>query len=204
MAAKDARIDQYILKSAEFARPILEHLRELIHKAVPGTSETVKWGMPHFEYNGVLCAMAAFKQHCTFTFWNAAAMKDPENIFVKVGETAMGQLGRITSLKDLPSNKILTAYLKEAAQLNEAGVKRTAPKKAAGQKEIEVPVDLIKALTRQKEAKKNFDAFSYSHKKEYVQWITEAKTEETRNKRIGTAVEWIAEGKGKNWKYEKK
>lgn len=204
MATTDARVDQYIMKSAEYARPILEHFRALVHKAVPEVTETIKWGMPHFEYQGVLCHMAAFKQHCAFGFWNAAAMKDPEKIFIAHGESAMGHFGKIASIKDLPSNKVITAYIKEAAKLNEAGVKRPAAKKASQQKDIEVPADLVKALNKVKAAKKTFDAFSYSNKKEYVQWITEAKTEDTRNKRIATAVEWMAEGKGRNWKYEKK
>lgn len=204
MSRKDPRIDQIILKSADFAKPILEHLRALVHKACPDVEETIKWGMPHFDYKGsILCGMAAFKQHCAFFFKKAELMKDPEKIFTATGESGMGHLGKITSLKDLPSSKVMIAYIKEAAKLNEEGIKLPPrPKKEA--KEIEVPADLIKALNKVKEAKRTFEGFSYSHRKEYVEWITEAKTEATRQKRIDTTIEWLSEGKSKNWKYMKK
>lgn len=207
MPSKDPRIDAYILKSAEFARPILEHLRALVHKACPGAEETIKWGFPHFMYNNaILCNMAAFKQHCSFGFWKAPLMKDPGKLLVSVGETSMGHFGRITTLKDLPAGKVLMAYIKEAAKLNEEGVKVPVKKaaKEAAPRMLEVPADLTKALSRSKAAKKTFDAFSYSNKKEYVQWITEAKTEETRKKRLDTAIEWMSEGKPRMWKYIKK
>jgi len=145
--------------------------------------------------------MAAFKQHCAFGFWKASLMHiDPA---LKKEEThAMGQLGKITTLKDLPADKKLATYIKEAMRLNDQGIKLSKAKPA--KKEIATPDYFIKALNKNKEAKQAFENFSYSYKKDYVEWITEAKTEETRNRRIETALEWIAEGKGRNWKYEKK
>jgi uncharacterized protein YdeI (YjbR/CyaY-like superfamily) len=211
MPKHDPRIDAYILKSAEFARPILEHIRALVHRACPGATETVKWGMPFFEYEGaILCNMAAFKQHCSLGFWKAPLMKDPNKLFVSVGETSMGHFGKITSLKDLPSAKVLTAYIKEAAKLNEEGVKALPTRKIGKEpadrnaaKTLDVPADIQKAINKIKEAKKTFEAFSYSNKKDYVEWITEAKTDETRKKRLDTAVEWMSEGKTRHWKYKK-
>lgn len=204
MATIDPRIDTYIEKSKDFAKPILMHIRKLVHKACPGIEETIKWSMPHFDYKGaVVCNMASFKEHCTFGFWKAAIMKDPEGVFNKDGKNAMGQFDRITSVKDLPSDKILIVYIKEAAKLNEEGIKLPAKPKTAAH-EIAVPAELIAALKKNKKANAVFEKFAPSHRKEYVQWITEAKTEATRNKRISEAIEWIAEGKGRNWKYEKK
>lgn len=203
MAKKDARVDEYISKSAEFAQPVLNHLRSLVHKAIPDVEEKMKWSFPHFDYaGGTVFSIAAFKQHCTMTFWKASLMKDSDKVFYK-GEKAMGQLGRITSLKDLPSDRILIKYIKEAAKLNEQGVK--VPKvKSSDKKEIKIPGYLTSILKKNKKAEKVFKNFSYSHKKEYVEWFEEAKTEETRNKRLATAMEWMSEGKSRNWKYMKK
>ncbi|HKP68932.1 MAG TPA: YdeI/OmpD-associated family protein [Pyrinomonadaceae bacterium] len=199
MPTVDSRVDAYIEKSAEFAKPILSHLRKLIHKACPEVTETLKWSMPSFEYKGILCGFASFKQHCTFGFWKQSLMET--DAFPK-NKTAMGSFGRITSLDDLPSDKTMIDLIKQAAKLNDDGVK--TPKKPAGtKKELIIPPDLTKALTKNKTAKAAFEKFSYSHQKEYVEWITEAKTEPTRNKRLATTVEWLAEGKSRHWKYEK-
>jgi uncharacterized protein YdeI (YjbR/CyaY-like superfamily) len=204
MPTTDTRIDAYIEKKADFAKPILKHIRELVHKACPGVQETIKWGMPYFDYEGsVLCAMAAFKEHCTFLFWKASLMKDPEKIFQITEREAMGHFGRITSLKDLPSDKILIAYIKEAAKLNEEDIKLPPRKKPVLSKEPETPNYFSAALKKNKKARVVFDNFPHGKKKEYIEWLTEAKTEATRNKRLETAVEWIAEGKSRNWKYEK-
>ncbi len=202
MAELNKKVDAYIEKSAEFAKPILNHFRTVVHKAHPDIEETIKWQMPFFEHKGTICNMAAFKQHCAIGFWKASLMKDPHKIFSKDPEAAMGQLGKITSLNDLPSDKILIDYIREAVKLNEEGVK--VEKKSIERKELVIPSYFISALKKNKNAKVQFENFSYSHKKEYIEWITEAKTETTRNKRIATAIEWIAEGKGRNWKYEKK
>lgn len=199
MPAIDPRVDAYIERSADFAQPILIHLRELIHKACPDIKETVKWSMPSFEFKGILCGFAAFKNHCTFGFWKQSLMET--DAFQK-NKTAMGSFGRIASVKDLPSDKVMIGLIHQAIELNEKGVK--VPKKPTGaKKEIIIPGDLTKALSTNKKAKAQFDKFSYSHRKEYIEWITEAKTEPTRNKRLATTIEWLSEGKGRNWKYEK-
>jgi len=203
MPTTDKRIDVYIEKKNDFAKPILKHLRELVHKACPEAEETIKWGMPFFDYKGsVLCAMAAFKEHCSFTFWKAKLMKDPEKILQVAERHAMGNFDRLTSLKDLPSDKILIAYIKEAAKLNEDNVKLPARKKAPVA-ELEMPVDFAAALKKNKKANTVFENFSPGKRKEYIEWITEAKTEDTKFKRIETALEWIAEGKSRNWKYQR-
>jgi len=200
---KDKRVDAYMAKSADFAMPILEHFRSIVHKACPDVQETIKWGMPHFDYKGIMCSMAAFKQHCAFSFWKAALMKDPSLMANAKSESAMGHLGKISSVKDLPGDKILIGYIKEAMKLNEEGVKvekKPLVKRAA----IKVPDYFKKALAQNKAATQAFDAFSASHKREYLEWITEAKTEATRTKRVEQTIEWLAEGKPRNWKYVKK
>ena len=202
MGKRDARIDEYISKSADFAKPILIHIRELVHKTCPDVEETMKWSFPHFDYKGMLCHMASFKQHCAFGFWKAELMKDKALMQNAKSETAMGHLGKITSLKDLPSDKKLISYIKEAVKLNDDGVKLPSRKKS--ETESTVPDYFIKALKKNKTAFNTFENFSPSHKREYIDWITEAKTEETRNRRIAMAIEWMTEGKSRNWKYMKK
>ncbi len=204
MGKKDPRVDAYISKSQPFAKPILEHLRELVHKACPDVEETIKWSFASFDYKGPYCSMAAFKHHCTFGFWKAALMKDKKLMSNAKSETAMGHLGRIASLKDLPSDKILISYLKEAAKLNADGIKLPKKKVSHENKVLVVPNYFTKELKKKKKAFETFNNFSYSHRKEYVEWITEAKTDETRNKRIATTLEWLSEGKSRNWKYAKR
>ena len=203
MPGNDRRIDAYILNAEKFAQPVLNHLRELVHVACPGVQETMKWSFPHFEYNGsILCSMASFKKHCAFGFWKASVMKDPHKLFELQGRTAMGHLGRIESIDDLPSDKILISYIKEAAKLNKEGVKlpsRTKPVTTA--KSIDPPDYMLKALKKNKKAWSNFEAFSPGRKKEYIEWITGAKTEATRTKRVSDMLEWVEEGKIRNWKY---
>lgn len=204
MGKRDGRIDEYISKSADFAKPVLIHLRELVHKTCPGVEETMKWSFPHFDYKGMLCHMASFKQHCAFGFWKAELMKDKALMQNAKSETAMGHLGKITSLKDLPSDKKMIAYIKEAMKLNDEGVKLPSRGKASQKKDVFMPHYFLKALKKNKTAFNVFDDFSPSHKREYVEWITEAKTEETRSRRIATAIEWMSEGKPRNWKYIQK
>lgn len=203
MPEKDPRIDDYISKSAAFAQPILKHLRELVNKACPGVEETMKWSFPHFDYKGSMCSMASFKNHCAFGFWKGAIMKDSNGVLHEQGNSGMGSLGKITSLKDLPSDNILINYIKEAVDLNEKGVK-LPPRKKTEQKDLLVPSSLATALKKNKKAQTVFEAFSPSHKKEYIEWITEAKTETTRDKRIESAIEMLTEGKSRNWKYVRK
>lgn len=204
MGKQDKRVDAYIAKSAGFAQPILVHLRELVHKACPEVEETIKWGFPHFDYFGIMAAMASFKQHCAFGFWKASLIEDTARKMVPNQEGSMGHFGRLTSLADLPADKILIHYIQQAARLNEEGIKVIRAPKPKGQKKLVVPAYFKKALGTNKRALKNFEAMSYSHKKDYIQWITEAKTETTRQKRIATALKWLAEGKSRNWKYERK
>lgn len=205
MAIKDNPIDIYISKAADFAKPILNHLRELVHTACPDAEEKIKWGFPHFDYMGeMMCSMASFKQHAVFGFWKAALMKDPVLIERAKSEVSMGHLGRITSLRDLPSDKKIIAWIREAMQLNEQGIKVPSKPKTADKKELAVPDYFLKALGKHKKALQTFEAFSYSHKKEYVQWIDGAKTEETKNKRMAQAIEMMTEGKSRNWKYASK
>ena len=203
MIKKDERIDAYIEKSAEFAKPILTHLRELVHEAFPEIEETMKWSMPFFDYKGTVCNMAAFKQHCSFGFWKASLMNDSHKVMTESSE-AHGQLGQIKSLADLPSDEILIAYIKEAVRMNEEGVKVPAKPKTTEKKELVIPECLISALEANSSASEHFENFSYSKKKDYVEWLNEAKTDDTRNKRLATAIEWISEGKARNWKYERK
>lgn len=200
---KDKRVDNYISKSEDFAIPILQHLRLLVHKACPEIKENIKWGFPHFEYKGNLCHMASFKKHCVFGFWKGAIMKDTNKIMEDRGKTAMGHLGKISSLADLPDGKILIEYIKQAAKLNDDGIKLPSPA-AKTSKDLEVPEFILTAISKNKLAFDSFNKFSYSHKKEYVEWITEAKTENTKIKRLETSVEWLSEGKSRNWKYIKK
>ena len=202
MSRKDPRIDAYIAKSAPFAQAILKHLRKIVHAGCPDVEETMKWSMPHFDYKGMLCHMAAFKQHCAFGFWNDSVISDQHRAAEK---DAMGNFGRITSLSDLPPEKVLIGYVRKAAQLNDSGVKRPAPKKPALPKPaVQVPADLAAALRMNKKAQTAFDNFSPSHRREYVEWITEAKREATRESRLAATLEWLAEGKSRHWKHQRK
>lgn len=199
MGARDPRIDSYIEKSAAFAQPILAHLREVVHAACPDVEETMKWSFPHFQYKGMLCAMASFKQHCTFGFWKGSLVLDDVQ-----DKDAMGQFGRITSVKDLPGKRIMSGYIEKAMQFNDAGVKvvrapRPAKQKSAGAR---VPPDLAAALERNGKARATFDAFSPSNRYEYIEWVTEAKREATRARRVEQAIGMLAEGKTRNWKYQ--
>jgi uncharacterized protein YdeI (YjbR/CyaY-like superfamily) len=197
MSSHDPRIDAYIAKSAEFARPILEHLRVVVHAACPEVEESLKWSFPHFGYKGaMMCSMAAFKQHCGFGFWLY------EDVVGGEAEEGMGQFGKLTSLKDLPSKKELVAYIHKAMALNEAGVKLARPKATPKPPPI-LPDDLAALLAQKKHAaaRKAYESFSPSAQREYTDWIGEAKTDATRQKRIATTLEWLAEGKPRNWKY---
>lgn len=198
---KNKLVDEYIDKVQPFAKPVLMHLRQLIHESCPDVEEKIKWGMPSFEYKGMMCGFAAFKQHCTFMFWKAPLMKDSILMENAKSETSMGHLGRITSLKDLPSDKKIIGYIKEAMRLNELGIK--VEKKKIPLKDMDVPVEFLDAIKKNKKAFATFEAFSNSNKKEYIDWFTEAKTEATKQKRLLQAIEWMAEGKPRNWKYMK-
>lgn len=201
--AKDKRIDAYIANAPEYAQPILKRIRELVHAAVPDVEETIKWRHPAFDYQGSMCMMVAFKNYAMLSFWKGKIMADPAGMMLLDDRDAVGYLGQWASVKDMPTDKVIKQYVKEAARINKEGIKLPArPKKDAA--ELVVPDYFTKALNKNKKAKQVFEGFSYSHKKEYLEWITDAKTEPTRDKRIAQALEWIAEGKGRNWKYQKK
>ena len=205
MDNKDPRVDAYINKAADFAKPIVMHLREIIHAACPEVQETWKWSFPCFMYHGsMLCNVAAFKEHCAFGFWKASLMEDPDQILNVANKHSMGHLDKITSLKDLPKDAIIKKYIKEAMKLNEAGVKKPAkPKPTEREKQsLQTPGYFTKVLKKNKVAERVFNDFSYSNKKEYFEWFEDAKTDATRDKRIAQAMEWIAEGKSRNWKYK--
>jgi len=206
MENTDPRIDAYIAKSADFAKPILTHLRQLVHQAYPGIQETMKWSMPFFDYKGTVCQMAAFKQHCGFGFWKAAQLPDPYKIINTGEESSAGSIGRISSMDDLPPDDVLMLYIRNAVQLNEDGVKgamrATKAKPAVEKKEIEVPEEFISLLDSNPTIEANFNKFSPSKQNEYLTWFAEAKTEATRSKRIQQAAEWISEGKSRHWKYQ--
>ena len=197
MATTDPRIDAYIARQADFARPILEHIRRLVRKAVPEAEETIKWGMPHFTVGGrILGAMGGFKAHATLVLRRAEEVLGEEG--VKPG--AMGQFGRLGSIADLPPEEELKAILRCAAAASaEAPAQR--PKKAP-KPELPAPDDLLAALSANPAARATFDGFPPSSRREYVGWVLEAKRPETRAKRVAQAAEWMAEGKRRNWKYE--
>ncbi|MCX2453594.1 YdeI/OmpD-associated family protein [Pedobacter sp. PLR] len=202
MEKYDPRIDTYIDQAAEFAQPILKHIRALVHEACPEISETMKWSFPHFDYKGTVCSMAAFKNHCSFGFWKSTLLPDPKNILRVDKEQAMGQLGRITSIAGLPDKNIFMTYIQNAVILNKEGIKMDK-KPLAPKTELHIPEYFSNSLAAAPDAQKHFEQFSYSQKKEYLEWITEAKSENTRHKRLTTALEWIAEGKSRNWKYQR-
>lgn len=192
----DPRIDAYIAARADFARPILEHLRAMIHEACPEAEETLKWSMPSFMWRGkILAGMAAFKAHATFGYWNDAMLGQDEK-----NRSAMGQFGRLTGIGDLPSRAALIDLTRQSMALIETGAK--PPRATAKKPPLAVPQDLRAAIDADPAAKATFDAFPPSCQREYVEWVTEAKREETRAKRLAQTVEWLAEGKRRNWKYE--
>ncbi|OCA69534.1 hypothetical protein BBI01_15475 [Chryseobacterium artocarpi] len=198
-----SQIDTYIEKSQDFAKPILTYIRETVHEFCPDAEETMKWSFPHFIYKDKnLCAMASFKQHCTFGFWLEKEMKTMQDITRDIEKTSMFSLGKITKVEDLPSKPQLKKAIKEAMELTDMGV--TLKKAAPSKTEVEIPDYFQSALSENNKALQIFEKASPSFRKEYITWITEAKTEATRNKRMEQALEWIAEGKGRNWKYEKK
>ena len=197
MGKRDPRVDAYIANAADFAKPILTELREIVHAACPDCEEAMKWSSPTFSYKGILCGMSAFKEHAMFGFW-----KGPLVVEAQTGDNPYRVFGRLTRLSELPSKKTLTGYIKKAMALNDAGVTiKKAPKRPAGT--IALPADFAAALAKDRKAKAAFDGFSPSQKREYLEWITDAKREETRTRRLNTAIAQMAEGKPHNWKYMK-
>ena len=199
MGIRDPRVDAYIEKQKDFAKPILAHIRDVVHALCPEAKEEIKWGAPFFMYAGApMCQMAAFKEHAALGFWKAALIEGVPSNSNNGGESA-GNFGRLKTVKDVPSRKILAPLIEAAMKLNEEGV--AVPKKKSTKPEPDVPDELKAALAKSRKAKAAFEAFPPSHRREYVEWIVEAKRDETRVKRIAQAVEWMAEGKSRNWKY---
>jgi uncharacterized protein YdeI (YjbR/CyaY-like superfamily) len=200
-------VDKYIANTRPFAQPILKHLRGLMHKGCPQVEETIKWSRPFFEYRGaILCNMSGFKEHCSFGFWGTeigAVLREAKAL----QPNAMGSLGRITSLDDLPSDKRMLGWIRQAAAMVDCG-EYTSPITArrsvvkATKPATTIPTEFAAALKKNRKAASVFSSFSPSCKQEYVAWIADAKRKETRDKRIVTAIEWIGEGKRRNWKYE--
>ncbi|MBN8481107.1 MAG: YdeI/OmpD-associated family protein [Xanthomonadales bacterium] len=201
MALTDPRIDAYIDKAAPFAQPILRELRARVHAACPQVVETIKWGFPHFLHAGaILCSMAAFKQHVAFGFWKGALIEGVGGPGAR--DDAMGQFGRITAVRELPPKRTLAAIIRRAMELNEQGVKVPGRERTKSRAEAEVPDALAKALARNAKARRTFEAFAPSHRREYCEWIAEAKRDDTRERRVAQAIDWLAEGKARHWKYE--
>lgn len=206
MGQRDPRVDAYIAKKAPFARPILKALREIAHAAAPDVSEDIKWGAPAFMHKGILFIMAGFKEYVGVNFWKGALIV-PSRTLRATDDKGMLALEKMRSLDDMPSKKVIIGYVKAAMKLNEGGVPTPNRGKDAPVRKrapLRTPPSLARALARNAKAKKTFDAFSPSHKREYVEWISEAKTVETRDRRIEQALGWMAEGKPRNWKYMKK
>jgi uncharacterized protein YdeI (YjbR/CyaY-like superfamily) len=198
MGARDPRVDAYIAKSADFAKPILKRLRAEVHAVCPDVIEELKWSSPHFNYKGMFCMMAGFKKHCIFGFWKHKLVVGPD-----APGNAWARFQQLTSVDDLPSSRVLAGYLKKAMRLNDEGIAiQRKPRKAA--KPVRVPADLAAALKKDKKAQAAFADFSPSHRREYVEWITDAKAADTRARRLAQAAEWIADGKSRNWKYERR
>jgi uncharacterized protein YdeI (YjbR/CyaY-like superfamily) len=201
MAVKpDPRIDAYIAEAEPFARPILKHLRRLVRRACPEVEETMKWSSPFFLYRGrILCFVAAFKAHTAFGFWGPAMKKivARDNPGAKAGR---GLMGRLTSVRDLPADPVMLGYLRTARKIHDTGAPlRPKPKPRPA---LPVPADLAAALKSSRRAAANWEAFAPSHRREYIEWITEARRPETRTQRLKTTLQWVVAGKARNWKYQ--
>ena len=206
MGKRDQRVDAYIAKKAPFAQPILKELRAIIHEAHPEIDEDIKWGAPAFMHKGIVCIIAGFKEYVGVNFWKGALIV-PSMARRATDDKDMKQLEQIHSIDELPARKKIIAYVQAAVKLNEGGVPTPNRGKNAPVRKrapLRTPPSLAKALARNAKAKATYDGFSPSHKREYVEWITEAKSEETRDRRIEQALGWMAEGKPRNWKYMKK
>jgi hypothetical protein len=199
MSNFDPRVDAYIAKAAPFAQPILKHVRAAVHAGCPGVVETIKWSVPSFEYKGPFCGMAAFKKHVMFGFWKHQLMPD---LIPKGDHRAFGQYGRIESIDDVPGQAQIVKLVKFAKKLNDDDVKAPRIKKAP-KPPLKTPSHLTAALKKTPKALATFKSFSPSHKREYIEWVTEAKGEDTRARRVAQAVEWMSAGKARNWKYER-
>ncbi len=199
MATKDPRVDIYIAEAGEFARPILQHLRKVIHQGCPAAVETIKWGCPFFDYQGLLCGFAAFKAHCSMFFWRDIDVSRwlPKTNTAGAG---MGQFGKLTSMADLPKDSVLLACVRAAVEQRDSPASKPKRARKPG-KELPVPADLKKALAANAKAATTFKIFAPSHRRAYLDWIADAKQPATRARRLQTTIEWLSAGKPQNWKY---
>lgn len=198
------KVDDYIAKSEPFAKPILEHLRAIIHETCPDVGEDIKWGTPHYSYKGDhLCMLGSFKNHCSFSIYKAEFLKDEKiAASVKAGKK-FGYMDKVKSVSELPSTETLISLIKEAMSINEQGIKKVIPV-SDKPKTLETPDYLLDALAANEKAKAVWESKSDAFRKDYLVWIIDAKTDATRQKRIEQSLEWLADGKGRFWQYEKK
>ena len=201
MGERNKAVDAYIAGAKPFARPILARVRDAVHAGCPAVAETIKWGMPFFEYKGLMCYMAAFKAHAAFGFYRHAALVKEARLRVRFDRSAMGSFGRLASLDELPPRRVLTALVKLAMRLADERAEHPERAKRKPRPAIRPPAPFMAALRRNKKALATWRAFPPGHRREYLEWITEAKTQPTRERRIATAIEWLDEGKPRNWKY---
>jgi uncharacterized protein YdeI (YjbR/CyaY-like superfamily) len=203
MGKKSPEFDAYISDAPPFARPILTRLRALFHRACPQIEEKLKWGHPSFEYKGIVGGVAAFKEHAVWGLWKSALLKDPHGAMTAAGDSAMSR-DRLTDVSQLPPDHVILNLIEQAVDLNERGVKLPKAKPTKKRPPPKVPPDFAAALKKNSKAAVAFKEFSPSHQREYIEWITEAKQDATRQKRLAQAIEWIAQGKPRNWKYMRK
>lgn len=203
MGQKSREVDLYIEKSAPFAQPILRKLRTLFHKADARIEEKLKWGVPSFEYKGIVGGVAAFKKHVAWGLWKGSLLKAPAGAIQRDASSHMSG-GSPRTLAELPDDAVLIDLIQQAVDLNDRGVKLSKRSNPTKKPPLKTPPDLAAALKKNPKARATYEAFSPSHKREYVEWITEAKQDATRARRLAQAVEWLAEGKSRNWKYERK
>lgn len=199
MPKRDPKVDAYIAQAAPFAKPILRRLRKVVHAGCPAVEETIKWGFPHFVYKGNIAGMAAFREHCVFGFWKDALLFKRDDESGK--KEAAGHFGRLTSVSDLPDENTLVGYVRKAAELNDQGEPATKPRKP--RPPLPLPQDFAAALASNAEARKTFNNFPPGKRRDYIEWVTEAKRPETRRRRLATSIAWLAEGKSQAWKYER-
>ncbi len=198
MGTKDPRVDAYIARAADFAKPVLRRVRKLVHEVCPSVQETIKWGSVFFVDGGNIAGMAAFKKHCGIIIWHS----EPGSWAAR-NDQGRGEFGKITGLADLPSDAVLKRCIKYSAQQNAAGVKKTRAKSKPKPK-LPVPAEFIAALKKNTKARATYEKFPPGKQRDYLEWFHEAKQPATRDRRIETAIEWLAEGKSRNWKYERK
>lgn len=201
---KNPAVDAYIAKSADFAQPILRHVRKLMHRGYPRIEETIKWGVPAFEHAGIVAIMAAFKRHVAFGFWHEKSIrarlgKDADRVFPKDAKLGMGGR-RYLSRGDLPPDATIVRAVKLAVALNASGqkprrVRRPKPPPKA-------PAYLAAALRKNAKARATWARLTPGRQREYVEWLVEAKRAETRERRLGQALAWLAAGKPLHWKYQ--